>query len=551
MEERSGSIPGNFLPRDWIAVLILGALTVFVYFSSLGAALDVRQDDHRIVFFSGAAPLHDQVLTAEHGVTGPIRPTVTWHLESDAEGGRFRPITQVLEVLLPRMLGTNAFQWHLLVLLLAVVTSTTLFLIGRRLGGTWVEGAALALLLVLAPDPGPAKVWYMMSVKAESFGTLFILFSLLASIRAAHPSSRLRDEILPLALIAAAMLTKEPFALLLPALLAVRLGLPRWLGYSTGWRDIPRLGYIVAAYLALGALYAAEIVMLIATAPPTSYGTQSLRDPAMFGKGLRITLGNLPLQAMWFVPVLLAAATLVRRRGAGHAMRTFSIPLALTVTWIAPQILLYSLRGGMWDHYWLPCSMALAALNVWSLRVLRLEGSRAAYALALVVLAVWSLNGVRTNIPTVQNYVQRTLMRKDVVEALAKRIPPNGKVVVVADNAVYSEYASSWVFFAGDAGRPHSTYLLYNIDEPRTGAFTRTLFFPHAPTLDQLDSCSVDAIVFLGKPADNDQAWARWYRKDCFKSESFARPQEYFSIRKFGLTREAVELEVAFRKGLP
>ena len=343
------------------------------------------------------------------------------------------------------------------------------------------------------------------------------------------------------------MLTKEPFALLLPALLFIRLGLPILLGHQARWRDMPRLKLVVATYVGLGLLYAGAMAILIATAPPKSYGTQSLRDWSMFEDGLRMTLMQLPNQASWFIPVLLAMAACIWRCGPAALVRAFAFPFALTAIWIAPQILLYALRGGMWDHYWMPSILALAALNAWSLHLLRLKGPRFAYVLALIGLVVYLANGARTNAQAAANYVQRTLVRMEAVNALVKEVPRGGKVVIVADNKVFSEYAFSWIFFAGNAGLADATYLLYDVTQPYPTRFHKTVYFPLAPALEPAGSCDVDAIVFINPPATTDSAWARWYRSDCFHIRSFVRPQAYFSMRKLDFLNEPFTLEVAFR----
>ncbi len=531
-----------------VAVMLIAFL---VYSSSLGAELDVRQDDHRILFFADHnQPQHEQLRTATDSTGKTIEPTLSWFLESDTSVGRFRPLTQALEVAMPQALGTDPFVLHLLVLLMALLTTVVLFYIGFKLGGSSLEGAALAVFVLLAPDPGPSKVWYFMSVKAELCGTLFVLFAILANIRAARSNSQARDEILPIVMIAVAMLFKEPFALLLPALLLIRLALSFQSGSAASWREIPRLKLVILGYLVLTVAYSIAIWMGLSASPKDSYGTQSLHDWSQFGSGLISIFRQLPMQAVWFTPLLFSACLLTKRVGIVKTTEKLVLPLLVTVMWVGPQVLLYAMRGGMWDHYWLPALLGIAGLNAWCLRLIRLDGSRTILAAALMVSCLWVANGIRTNYFAVQNYVQLTKMRDDAANALVTRVPRGGYVVIVADNKSFSEYAMSWVFFAANKGNPDTRYLLYDTSSPNSERFSRSPFFPHVPDLDSVPSCQVAAVVFLNQPSKVDEKWGKWYEEECFSEEAFPAQQRYFSLRKMNAINQSVQLNVAFHKPL-
>ncbi len=537
--------------QDVLALLSVISITVAVYGGSLGAALDVRQDDHRIVFAGSARPLHRQVLSLQDSRGRPIEPTVAWYLRSDSEEhGRFRPVTSFMEAVLPRVLGTNAFAWHLSVLLVAAAVAAALYLVGRRVGGTPADGIALSLMIMLAPDPGPAKVWYQMSVKAESVGTLLIVLSLLASLRAAGTNGGTRDDVVALALIAAAVLLKEPFVLLLPVLLAVRVGLPIFVGRAAHWRDVPRLRQVVIGYAMIGTLFIGAMCVVLALAPRHSYGTGSLLNWGKLSAGLFLTLKHVPQQAAGFGPVLVAVVVFSSRLGLNATCRLFRLALVLTALWVLPQIILYSLRGGMWDHYWIPCILGFAALNAWGLHTLRERGERVAYALAVILLVVWGLNGARVNWMAVENYVQRTLMRNDVVVEVARKIPSGGRIVIVADSKMHSEYATSWIFFLAHEGRPATGVLLYDVTESQRAGFSTMFLFPYGTAFGQLHSCDIDAIVFLDQPAAFDMVWKQWYESSCFNEKVFERPQLYYSIRELTRVLQKTELAVAFNRRL-
>lgn len=548
IESKSSSVPSMRI-KDWVVLITVALITFLVYAASLDAKLDIRQDDHRILFFSDhEQPQHEQLRNTKDAAGKTIEPTLSWFLESDIAVGRFRPLTQALEVAMPRALGDDPFRLHLLVMLLTILTSMVLFTVGFKLGGSSLEGAAMAMFVLLAPDPGPSKVWYLMSVKAELWGTLFTLFAVLATIKASHSTSRVRDDILPVVMIAVAMLFKEPFALLVPAMLILRLSLPFHYGNISNWRQVPRWKFVIFGYMALLVAYSIAIWMGLSASPKDSYGTRSLHDWSLLGSGLINIFRQMPIQAVWFAPLILAFWVLIRRFGVAKTAIAFSLPAFTAVAWVAPQVLLYAARGGMWDHYWLPALLGIAALNIWCLRIIRLNGSPGIMVFALLMSLIWVVNGVRTNYFAVQNYVQLTHMRQDAAGALINRVPEGGVVIIVADNKVYSEYAMSWLFFAANKGKSHTKYLLYDVTEPNGRNFSKSIFFPHTPSLDSINSCQVDAVVFLSQPKEIDGKWHDWYSSECLANETFLADQRYFSLRKLDKVNQPVHLNIAFHK---
>lgn len=550
MSDLKSSLVQSMKIKDWIVLIAVTLLAVLVYSASLDAKLDVRQDDHRILFFSDSnPPQHEQLRNARDQAGNAMAPTVSSYLESDKSVGRFRPLTQVAEVAMPRAFGVDPFRLHLLILLLTALTSISLFHIGFKLGGSSLEGTALVIFVLLAPDPGPSKVWYYMSVKAELLGTLFTLFAVLSTMKAAR-SSLARDEILPLVMLAVAMLFKEPFALLLPAMLAMRLVLPFHYGSVTNWREIPRVKLFVFGYLILAVAYSIALWIGISSSPKDSYGTQSLHDLSQLGAGLSSIFRQLPMQAVLFLPLLLSTGLLVWRVGVARTAAALAPPVIIALSWVLPQVLLYAARGGMWDHYWLPALLGIAGLNVWCMRLMRLDGSRTILAFALLVSFVWAANGIRTNYFAVQNYVRLTQMRNEAADALITRVPEKGVVVIVADYKVYSEYATSWLYFAANKGKPATQYLLYDTNKPNSPNFTEATFFPHTPKIDSISACRVDAVIFLSEPAETDAKWKDWYKSECFAEKTFVADLHYFSLRKMNITSLPFQLTVAFHKPL-
>jgi len=530
--------------------LLLGAIvvaaTLLTYWPQRDALLDIRQDDHRILFSGSDNPLHQQVL----GVRGPsgleITPTLEWGLVSDAtEGGRFRPVTQALEIYLPRLLGTEASHWHAALLLLTGLACAALYLAGQGVFASAPLAGLFALMVMLAPDPGPARTWYMMSTKAEAVGTLLVACAIFAASRAAlGRRARSWDSAAILCALLAG-LTKEPFVLVLPALAALRIWLEAREARISEWQGARRLLRLMALYAGVFVALMVAIALTVSASSVASYGGATLRSSSVFLAGLSSILLHLPQQSIWFIPAILCAYALWRAGGFAGAMRTAAPALAIGALWIVPQVLLYAGRGGMWDHYWLPCTIGIAGLNTAALAYLSGTSNAWLFRAALIAVLLWTANGIRVNVQTVANFAARTHAQQDALQEIVRRTPAEGKVLVVADGDTLSEYSLSWLFFLAHQGRPDTRVYFYDTHAGRGGRFSGATFFPHQASLAEIPACEFSAIIFLSQPQRDDLNWTPWYAKGCHEVRSFSRPQHYLSLRQLGWTAGEFNVTVA------
>lgn len=396
----------------WLAVCVVAVAAT--YAPQLGAPLEL-QDDHRII----------EPALAPHA--GALRLWLAAIEQDVHEVGRFRPVNQIFDVCLPLVLGPNAFAWHLLSLLLAVAVTALLYAAAWRLWRSPMAAAVFALVTMLAPDPGPAATWYRLGPK-EAWGMLFLAGALLCMV--------VRRDVLAFVLVVLMALSKESFLLLVPALFAVHL----WLGGRKKLRPLA---------VAYGVLFAAgciAILVVMRSAGAHSYGGQSL---AITPKSILVTLlrdvVRAPSLAVWFLPVLLA-------------WRRITLPaIVLFALWIGPQYLLYGTRGGMWDHYWLPCVVAFAAANAAALVTLAPLWRR----IAVAVFAIWCINAVRIDVCAVRNFGVRASVQQQAVRIAAGHLTPQSRLVVLGGPREMGEIASAFVEFVRfDGGRFRDALLL-------------------------------------------------------------------------------------------
>ncbi|HJQ19362.1 MAG TPA: hypothetical protein VJ867_03365 [Gemmatimonadaceae bacterium] len=412
------------LPTILWALLTMAVVFV-TYVPQLGAPFEL-QDDHRII-----EPL------IHPPTAGPI---ALWlrELGNDFTAvGRFRPVNQIFDVIGPLVLGPRPLLWHALSLLLAVTVSALLFLIGWRLFHSAAAAAMLALITMLAPDPGPTAAWYRLGPK-EAWGMLFLAIALLLML-----GRRWRTAFLFVVLCA---YSKESFVLLIPALFAVQVTLRR------SWKG-------AIAYALLLLLGLAAMLYALRHAGAKSYGAASLaRSPASIAKVALRDVARAPLLAAFFVPALLALVLLARKRQ-WRAIATAAVLFAL---WTGPQYALYATRGGFWDHYWLPCVAAFAAINAAGLALLEREAPLLRHA-SLVIFTIWALNAIRIDAGAVRNFKVRATVQQAAVRLAAKHVRPQSTLLVIADRETqFGEVATSFAEFARASGAPFRRALLHN-----------------------------------------------------------------------------------------
>lgn len=454
----------------WLAATLL--VVAIVYTPQLGTPFEL-QDDHRIV-----APL-----VKPH--TGALSMYAA-ELRNDMEKvGRFRPVNQIFDVIGPVVLGPRPLLWHVVSLLLALSVAALLFHVGKTAFASPAAGAMLALVTLLAPDPGPTATWYRLGPK-EAWGMLFLAAALALIVAR-------RNEVLTFVLVALAAYSKESFLLLVPAVVLLRgcegiqrgpfCGEKRPSASPRLLRDVPasprrRVSQLTSSHsqtgppwipsqplsglrrrstLAYAALFAAGMLALLVavkTAGAQSYGGQSLgMTPAGLLRVLIEDVLRAPALAVWFIPFLLA---LRYRRPAPTSVLIF-------LAWAGSQYALYATRGGFWDHYWLPCVVAFAAANAWGISVLRGK----VRAVALLAFALWTINAMRVDITAVRNHREKARVQQEAVRIAAEHVRPEDDLVVVHDSATQSEIAPAFADFVRARGGRYRRLVLH---DPKRGA---------------------------------------------------------------------------------
>ena len=496
--------------KTWGAVTLL--IVVATYAGGVVAPLEL-QDDHRII-----APE-----LAPH--PGAVAMWIDSLRVDATEMGRFRPVSQIFDVMGPVVLGPNPAVWHALLLVIAAVVTLLLYLAGTTAWSSPIAGAVFALVTMLAPDPGPTTTWYRLGPK-EGWWMLFVAGALLLMVVYAG-RAELGAELGIFALVVLSAFSKEPSVLLVPAFLGVRVWLEARARKVTVAAAARSLRGVAIAYAGVFVAGLAGIVYVLHSAGAHSYGGKSLGMSAgAIARVLARDLLRAPALAIWFVPVLFVLVLYPRR------VDLFG--LLVVLAWVAPQYLIYATRGGMWDHYWIPCIVGIAAVNAAAIAVLEREPGSIAFKVTAVATVLWTVNAIRIDAIAVQNFVRRASVQQAAARVAASHADPTKLLVVVSNYAAEeSERADAFVDFVRfDGGRYRGSLML-------DSACVRNC----VPSIGPKD---VGTVAFL----DHDRPLpplGNWYPRGVMQLIRVAGVQRFFSLRHCAITRETFSFVVAVR----
>lgn len=269
--------------------------------------------------------------------------------------GRFRPLYWLIWHTQRSLIQDDVVVWHLVTAGMGVVTCLLLFGALRPLVRAPLAGLGVLLLLFY---PRAGAIWYNL-VYQETSGTLLVALAAFAAVQGAVSGWRGWDVVFAVAAILVGFI-KENYALLLPALIGVRLTLQ--LAYSR-----PVMA-VMPALFAVGMFF----IVLIAV-----IGTIYLRSPHGYGQVIVSerpiyldSLARVLLPAGVIVPALAAGAVWVRRK----PLLTL-LALGTLALWVVPQVGLYNER--IQERFLYPAivgSAGGAVIGLYLLRQVRWRG---------------------------------------------------------------------------------------------------------------------------------------------------------------------------------
>jgi hypothetical protein len=332
---------GRLGPSTKSGILVVAAFLVFwAGLSGISGALFSGfhiADDHEIV------GIHNDFVN--HVSVGSV---LKREIKSDFEI-RFRPLYYLDRILSIRVLGDNFFVWSLYRVLLAGLTSFLLFCAARRLG----FGVLEALLFPLLSMTGiQTNVWFWRG-PAEAGGMLMFAAAFYCICKRERTRGGFNDALCAVFCVAMS-LYKENFALAIPGLCLLKVGLDRYVDGISWRKSVGRNWPLFSGLLLFLAADLAIIKFLVGTnqigyagvqVNPARYAMVTLQFFAYNGQGLLLAL----LGTVW-------ALHLKGKKG------PFVFFTAVFALFLASQAVVYAMSGVIigQGRYLLPASVGFS-----------------------------------------------------------------------------------------------------------------------------------------------------------------------------------------------
>lgn len=485
--------PAGMTRSSLAGPLGVGLTILLAYLPAVRAPL-VLSDDHDLFMLNG--------LTREQ--TSPMG--FRQFMEDDiTRNGRFRPVFAVERLAVARLAGPRPaiIRWYLI--LIAIVTALVLVRLGSLLGMTAVGSGVLALLMVL--NPRGCEIYYAIA-PSERTALLCIAMALVATVRAARGRWGWRWEAVAVIFTVLAALAKEPFVLVLPAIVASRLALER-LRHDRPWKQaIRRTAPMAVSLLLLGA----GILAFILHAYSYRAYSADLMGTTTLAKGFRRVLRHAFQSNVYLIPVgIFFVAQLVRPDPRFRALRARVLAVTLVaLLWLVPTMGLQVMVGSARGRWIFPLAVPLACVNAMAFDYLWGRAAKGARAVLGASMGVWFLVAWSTCLGATMAYRAQGRLLARSLETLHARVPSGGSVLIATDGVRQWELVVSLNRFFCAQGR--SDIILHVVDIPGRAAIPdpaqrRERLSDLLPTCCRIVSdpatAAYDAVVALplGRPA--------------------------------------------------
>jgi len=401
--------------REWLYALCVCLLVVLAYvFPGLGAQFHIV-DDHEILRFA----------------QGPV--DLNSLLNADVLSGRFRPLYYVIRVLQVHLLGGSALAWHVMMGVIGAATCFLLYAAPRQ----FIRPAyALIALTTLLLFPYAPMIWVRLGPQ-EGIGSL-LLASALLGLGLVWRGKTWGDWLFAGGAILAGFY-KESFALIIPALLLLRIAMQIYLKRP--------LRAMLPVLLLLGLVGALQIGLIVAAyLMPNSYGMSQVA-----GSASRLQpLLQLLARPGGSIPLVCAGIAMFRRQ-----KRLVLVLVGAYALWLVPQALMYGEL--LSERYWWPAIIGAACGLGLALEALtQVEAKRLTWiALGATLLAqLVALPNVPRQLQGVFTYTAQTRALKQAIDSALQ----SGKSVIAVQIAPSQQIEETWSItfhlrYAGFTGR--------------------------------------------------------------------------------------------------
>ncbi|MFN8379085.1 MAG: hypothetical protein U0452_10485 [Anaerolineae bacterium] len=504
-------MPRISLPAQHGLATVLLVTLIFVLFSPILYAPFWAVDEWEVLQFSSPELLHPQMNLNRQGMDS-LDDYVRYIVNDFQTGGRFRPMWHLVRFAEAAFFGRNAAVWHAALLVMASATAILVYAAGRVASMGWLSALLIPIWLIVATQAN--ELWWRIGPN-ETSGLVFLALAVFAGVKAAdHARPNRWDAVLLISLILAG-LSKESFALAIPAILFGRVTLSAY-RRNGSWREILRNVWWV---LLIGLLTAAVCLLFVWLAGRHGgWGadTVGLSIQSFMPWNWLDDLGMVAPLLVWFLPAFLAFVIAPNLPASGIAGPWVLAGFAAFAMWVVPQLILYS-SAVFTGRFLYPMLGGAAALNGWGLAVLT---RRRLWALtALAVIPTILVMGLQAR--DEYNEVGRLSAQSRAFDAMLESTlaaADDRAIVIAADPALYPEAVCAIPSLIGNKGAVNPLYFQPvqesgdAIGEQFTGYLESCLGGEQYVTSANLTADEVGAVILMSSREGFDAYAPGWYQ---------------------------------------
>ncbi len=378
---------------------------IFIQSGIFNAGFNYFVDDHTLLVIHRSYPSFYSII---------IKPFAA--LFSNEPQVRFRPIYDVLLRLFTRIYGLDPYIWYLSSLLVAIVTSTTFYLIGRLQEFSKLESIGFASLIIF----GQQASTYTRFGTPETTATLFIA---LAFLFASLNNDRKIHDYLFIIFALLAALNKEACILMLPALAYFKiwhLSQSKHISFQESWAVNKYNTIFVLCIFLLFVVY----IRLAKVNGPGYAGIDEdtlsmahlfkslIANGAIFGAALIANIGY----------------CITKKDRNQFEIDSGYILIALI---IIPQLVIYNKTGMLW-HYILPGAIGVSLLTFYPIAKIGKNSVKSYQIVTLIVLMIVVIQVIFTGI-YFRDVSKRTGTIQPMISDIADCVRQDSRLVVMGN----------------------------------------------------------------------------------------------------------------------
>ena len=315
-------------------------------------------DDHDIIVINHSLNQHNKSFLS----------VLIESVKGDIGGARFRPLWITHKVILTKLFGLQSSLWLQYNFCVAILTTFLLFVFGLLIRFSFLSSLLLAFLTIIGPQ---SAIYYRLGTP-ETFSTLLLSISLVSIVLSARKKTFINIyEILFLFSATGMVLTKENYALMLPALVFIRIWQYRSINKLNWYKSIQNNIFSIVFLSALLFLNFAYITYIINSNSGVKYADN-------FGysyEKLWSTLSSLNENSYWqilLINLIFTSIIIIVVAVNGDKLLVLElIPgLCIFILTVIPQIFTYA-KSGIYERYLIPGVLGYSFLIAYTYNFIR------------------------------------------------------------------------------------------------------------------------------------------------------------------------------------